>query len=382
MIKTRTIDLLMQNFQSGKPDGEPYNHGPHVYEYIETQNNGKKRPWSPCYHWKVKVAPAYYYYSSTYAVGYNMGFPDINRCRQFFRNEVLSDINTPQFQFQKNNNFKAIQLIAELDDTLMLFTTKLVKALLKPQEGHLAIQFGILQIYEDFKSLLDTYYDLRSNIAVELAFAKPIKAEHSVPHSFSEYSEYNPAILKYSCEGKTILHGSLRITQPLPKGPTPAIILDELGLNDIVGNMWALVPFSFILDFFTGSFVPKLISWIRGAHPSNWFNPGWEFQGWVIHEAKGKQACMTSLEYLPSYSEFEMFDRYYTAFRPETKFPEIKWKLPTLEFGLILSCISLGFVKSGGKSMSDIVPGMIDGPKKPVFDFPDDIQDLIDKLYP
>lgn len=342
-FKSRKEDLWAFNYSNGQAF-PIFRVGSYTYEEISYNTNGFKRPWSPCYHWRIKRAPALYWYTDSYYQWMSFGQPDFTRARSYFRSKVTTDIQDPKFEFQKNNNLRLIQLIAELDDTIALFTKKIIRTLLNPFDGQLAIQFGFQQVISDTVSLIHTYYDLRGNIAAELKAAKQsVRVEKIVKHEKEELTPVKK-LVQHQYGGTSKYYGVMTIQGNLPEEPNIAIILDELGINDFFNDAWGLVPFSFIIDFFTNSFFPKLISYLTQWMPATWFSPDWQFQGWVMHRIEGKSANMTAAEINLNYSHYVVFDRYYVTTRPENPVPEFKWRTDLGTFDVILGSLLGSFV--------------------------------------
>lgn len=168
-----------------------------------------------------------------------------------------------------STEFGLIQMFAELDDSLALFTKRFWKQL-----SYGSFTWGVLPFVSEMKGLLEGIANLGKNTA---------DFEYGDIHEQSvAYDRWVPAPgnamtgtldLKFSNQGRADISFQDGASQ----------WLDRLGFHPDLNTAWDLVPLSFVLDWFlpVGSFLDSLRSdgWVKVAVFNGWQSCKWTWKG-------------------------------------------------------------------------------------------------------
>lgn len=236
-------------------------------EYIHDYNNGRLRPYSPCGHYRAFPSD----FSHTFEDGTNVVYSQMGDVTQigdvgnFVSTNVASFVKDVKFDFEKNNDFEIINFLAEIDDTLAMFSTRFLRQLATPS-GYGAVKWGVLPFYRDLVGVFNSLWDLfGGRIAAELSTGKPVKAAVGV--------SYTDSITQHRVNGVIRLNGVISVPPP-NKLEWLAIFLDEIGLHPDLKSAWDLVPYSFLVDY-----VAPIGDILESCHPRGWYKPPKTFQG-------------------------------------------------------------------------------------------------------
>lgn len=184
-------------------------------------------------------------------------------------------IHIPRPEFQKNNGFEIINFLAEIDDTLAMFSLNFIKSLFS-KDGFGAVNWGVLPLISDLKALYASLDDLFSgSLAKSLTQPNPchVACNVTIPRTL---------VPGGSCaaQGVLRLRGETSF-DPITPFDAFAVLLDEIGLHPDAKSIWDLVPFSFVVDYFL-----PIGDTLEALHPRGWFRPVVHFSGTVSFKGK------------------------------------------------------------------------------------------------
>lgn len=126
--------------------------------------------------------------------------------------------------------------------------------------GHLSYKFGVLPAIHDLKSTLSAH----SKVDQQLRFLNrnrgryvPIRVRRVHPVSFppdtfvSSYLDFKMMMSK--AESITCLSGMARVRSDIHEASSWRAYAEYFGLNKVVGTAWELIPFTFVVDWFTNA---------------------------------------------------------------------------------------------------------------------------------
>lgn len=173
-------------------------------------------------------------------------------------NEAVLNLQPLVVRWEKlptSSQFSIIQFLAELDDTLMLFTRRFWRSL-----TYGSFTWGVLPFVNDMKAILETIRNL--SVSLEVVNYEDVE-------KFALFVPYN-GYTGYTIEGSSRLQGSLDLSWT----GEAQIWLDRLGFHPDIGTVWDLIPLSFVVDWIlpVGDFI------------SHFYDRGWvktvPFVGW------------------------------------------------------------------------------------------------------
>lgn len=177
---------------------------------------------------------------------------------------AYDDVSSQLYSFDwkelpTSSKFGIIQFLAELDDTIALFTTRFWKEL-----SYGSFTWGVIPFVNDVKALLETISKLSANL-------DSLKYEKVTPiHSKGETS-----MAKWDVSGMAHHTGFLSYAQ---HANDAQVLLDRLGLHPDLATAWDLIPLSFLIDYILP--VGNLLESISGR--------GWvdtlTFNGWTTYK--------------------------------------------------------------------------------------------------
>lgn len=170
-------------------------------------------------------------------------------------------------EFQDNNDFEILNLIAELDDLIATFTLKFWKEI-----SYGAVNWGILPLISDIRSLVSSYNDIFGGGVYAAVDALSKKRFHKNPINVKGYSSYYQC--DYSFQGTLRMRGTFSTTLPSGNIGALALFADELGFHPDLKTVWDLIPFSFVVDYLL-----PVGDLLESLHPRGWFVPRFSFSG-------------------------------------------------------------------------------------------------------
>lgn len=289
---------------------------------IHDENNGLSRPVDSYIH-HAKVYKSFTgLINDTYYANYgstSMFGPHV----EFVLGNLGSFIQPPKLKFQENNDFSVIQAVAELDDTIAMFSKKFIKSLFS-KSSYGAISWGVVPFVNDLKALYSNFED----IFLGKAFSERVRrcrVAANIPRTVVNANYFGT------------VHGNVRLsgTYTLPDltiGDALAIILDELGANPDLSLAWDLVPLSFAANYFLP--IGKAIDTL---HPRGWYEPEVLFDGtvslklhctsYLLHPNDSANIPAKGLVSGKVYRRMP----YSYSFGPQKFRPKMSWKAPLAE---------------------------------------------------
>jgi hypothetical protein len=209
---------------------------------------------------------------------------------------MRDDLNSQlvfSLDFQDDNDFELITFLADLDSTIALFVSNLVKDLtnfkaLKKRFSFGAVQWGVLPFISDLKSLYGTLDALiNGKIEKELSALNNGKVISRRMDVFSESSVGSRFI------GKAVIRGRVTLDGGFPSWEDFLLImLDELGFHPDLRTAWDIIPLSFVVDY-----VLPVGDFLESIHPRGWYKPtftvvdgGVSFKGELECRIQGAEA--------------------------------------------------------------------------------------------
>jgi hypothetical protein len=172
---------------------------------------------------------------------------------------ILNRITPQLFRWDRlptSSRFSILQFLAELDDTLLLFTKRFWREL-----NYGSFTWGVLPFVNDVKAILETISSLSTDLS-QVSYEEVI--------SSSLHEPWVSGSGGYSVTVEQRLQGSL----DLSASSGAAIWLDRLGFHPDIGTAWDLVPLSFVVDWIlpVGDFLSQFYDrgWIKSAPFVGW----------------------------------------------------------------------------------------------------------------
>lgn len=165
-----------------------------------------------------------------------------------------------------SNEAGILQILAEIDDTIAIFTRRFWQSL-----TYGSVTWGLLPFYNDLVSTVRTVSRLAENLADfsyedERTIQVPEQPLPSPPYTLASY-------------GWRVTGGTARIRKTgrgdISYLPSASHLLDRIGLHPDLATAWDLVPLSFIADYF----VP-LGSYLESFREGGWVKT-MLFNGWI-----------------------------------------------------------------------------------------------------
>lgn len=286
----------------------------------------KTAVWNPCSHWKLTkpysgLFSTDLYRRNPYYVD-SYGDPEliteaVARIRRSVPNVPLS------FEFKENNDFGVIQFLAEIDDTLALFSKKVFQSL-----TYGGITWGILPLVSDLRAIAATVQDYMSGAHAKQLAALESSNRIKLPFSGrSSTSRFN-----FTWEGDVTYHGCFdRVVDSPPLLGDILILLDEIGFHPDIATAYDLIPFSFVVDYFL-----PVGDLLEGIHPRGWFNPLFVFNGYRSIKCSGTVGIGEVVEsnrirsaYSFGFDFYERSSRLVTTVGTVPTVTPIEWKAPS-----------------------------------------------------
>nr|APG77190.1 hypothetical protein [Sanxia levi-like virus 1] len=189
----------------------------------------------------------------------------------------LECLYAPQPKFIRNNQFDLLPFLADLDDTLSMFSLKFIKNF-----SYGSFTWGIVPFLNDVRALTDSYRD------ITLGFEYYVNSTLPVERIESKFQFYTPSILpdttylSGSCLGEARVVAAARASLDIAfnKINRMYFLLDELGANPDLAAVWDSLPLSFVVDYFV-----NIGEVLESFHPRGWMQYDWSAIGY--HSCKG-----------------------------------------------------------------------------------------------
>jgi len=188
--------------------------------------------------------------------------------------ERLESLRAPQPKFIRNNQFDLLPFLAELDDTLSMFSLKFIKSI-----SYGSFTWGIMPFLNDVRALTDSYKDIL------LGFEYYARSTLPVERIESNYRFYSDNILPLansritgSClgEARVVAAATAQLDTAYEKINRMYFLLDELGANPDAAAVWDSLPLSFVGDYFV-----NIGEVLESFHPRGWVNYDWSAYGYT-----------------------------------------------------------------------------------------------------
>jgi len=155
-----------------------------------------------------------------------------------------------------------IQILAELDDTIALFTLRFWKSL-----SYGSITWGVLPFVQDLQAVATTCRNLTANLAqfsYEDSYSVNIPSQpDAAPNT------YGYRVLSGTCLVRKTGLGDISFHHP------GSIALDRLGFHPDLATAWDLIPLSFLVDYLL-----PIGDYLESLRMGGWVKT-MLFQGWV-----------------------------------------------------------------------------------------------------
>lgn len=189
----------------------------------------------------------------------------------------LETLRAPQPKFIRNNQFDLLPFLAELDDTLSMFSLKFIKSI-----SYGSFTWGIMPFLNDVRALTDSYKD------ITLGFEHYVRATLPVERVESNYRFYNSDLfldgsgITGTCLGtaRVCAAATAQLDTAYEKINRMYFLLDELGANPDAAAVWDALPLSFVVDYFV-----NIGDVLESFHPRGWVDYNWDAYGY--HSIKG-----------------------------------------------------------------------------------------------
>jgi hypothetical protein len=126
---------------------------------------------------------------------------------------------------------------------------------------HLAYKFGVVPAIDDIKHMLSAH----SEVEKRLMFLNknrgryaPIRASRKIPASFTPGESHSDGYLSFEprlkkAYTKAVIFGMGKVRDDIHEASRWRAYTEYFGLNKVIGLGWELIPFSFVVDWFTNS---------------------------------------------------------------------------------------------------------------------------------
>lgn len=160
-----------------------------------------------------------------------------------------------------SSQFGILQILAEIDDTLLMFTRKFWQSI-----SYGSITWGVIPFVSDLVAVANAV----ANLALDLSQFS-YEDELVVPIGY----DYVPTVTDYNrliVDGKAVLRhtgfGDLSFQNPA------SLALDWLALHPDLATAWDLIPFSFVVDYLfpVGDFLESFRGggWVKALRFNGW----------------------------------------------------------------------------------------------------------------
>lgn len=192
-----------------------------------------------------------------------------------------------------SSKFGILQFLAELDDTLAMFTSKFWKSL-----SYGSFTWGVLPFVNDVKALIETI----RNLSQGLDGLKAYEDEITFTDEVNLASFYDT----YTCKSNVTVRNSGSITYPVDVGILQ--LYDAIGFHPDLSTAWDLVPLSFLVDYLL-----PIGDWLDSLHYQGWCRT-LDFSGWTTVHVTGtctQTAWWQGQGFAPQPVEYEYFQRFH-----------------------------------------------------------------------
>lgn len=217
-----------------------------------------------------------------------------------------------------SSEFGIIQILAELDDTIAIFTKKFWKQL-----SYGSFTWGVVPFVNDLRALLQTI----ANLSVDLA-----SISYEDEYTVRDVTEFDSKTYRASCDLKVRFSGFVDATG---LNSEAQFLLDRLGFHPDLATVWDLIPLSFIVDYVlpVGDFLESITrtGWVTDV----------TFTGWRTIKGRCSYAYKTPgvlSTYTPEHAA-DIFIRnalgnYTLSVTKETSYPSLEIPSPTQLFNM------------------------------------------------
>lgn len=189
-----------------------------------------------------------------------------------------------------SSEFGIIQILAEIDDTIAIFTRRWWSQL-----SYGSFNWGLLPFIQDLVAVAETCRNILKNLS---AFSYEDEQQFSI--SGSEESTF----LTYSYEAKLRKTGLGDISFHHPG----SIALDRLGFHPDLSTAWDLIPLSFLVDYIfpIGDYLDSLKAggWVKAMY----------FSGWTTYDVKYSYVWDVRPPVVPHIYHFEGSGHYFSRY--------------------------------------------------------------------
>lgn len=318
-------------------------------EWMADSNNKTARPYSAAKHHRVvgKASGSFLHPSpGSYREVYNGrgSTTDVSYLGDYVINNLSEFLQPPKMEFQKNNRFEVLNFLAEIDDTIAMFSSRFLKSLTRRRivgnkvkttgisgGAYGALTWGVVPFISDLVSVRDSLSDIFGG-GLQRSLEKSEQSSVVVPvnKEIYEYIAGDPWYIRGSVHGTLRLTGSFYLPDNLSGWDYYNIFLDELGFNPDLKTAWDLIPMSFVADYFL-----PIGDLLEQIHPRGWFKPVMEYSGRL--SAKLNTVSYYSSVYDPTVRVATAKGRYYfrgsmsQSIAPQPGKPlKFNWKAPNM----------------------------------------------------
>lgn len=218
--------------------------------------------------WELQGRPGFVYRGAGTANGLSVGSP------LGIIAMVKNLAPSPQLNWNKllsSSELGLIQILAELDETIAMFTKKFIKQL-----SYGSVTWGVLPFVSELKATIQAIQrSLNRAVDAFQRYEDELTEGGKEKYTFSyTYSRYT-----FEIEYEAVLRHSGSIT--LPDGSLYLEILDRIGLHLNPETAWDLIPFSFVADYFL-----PIGQWLQTISNKGWIKAVM-FEGWRTLDITG-----------------------------------------------------------------------------------------------
>lgn len=221
-----------------------------------------------------------------------------------------------------STDFGLLQFLAELDDTLLLFSKRFWASL-----TYGSFTWGVLPFVSDLKAILETVAEL-SHYLNSLQYEDDINIAVDLPVDIYP-PEYH--FLIYKGDARVRKSGTLHFGNMSKQA---LFWLDAIGFHPDLATVWDLVPLSFVVDWLlpVGDFLSSLHQrgWVKSVAFKGWVT--WKFTG-TFSERISSSHPAASPQTLFSGVKVDYFERWFVdgVMPVYTSSDEIDFDLPTIK---------------------------------------------------
>jgi hypothetical protein len=197
----------------------------------------------------------------------------------------LREIHALPPKFIRNNSFDLVPFLAELDDTLAMFSLKFIKRF-----SYGSFTWGIMPFLNDVRALADSYSDIINGYEYNFTRSHSIETVWK-KKSFNMISVFDDAEnILFECSGKVRINGSATANLDLARSKVNHLyfLLDEVGANPDPAAFWDALPLSFVVDYFV-----NIGEALEELHPRGWAVYDWSAYGYHTYQAHFKHQVRT-----------------------------------------------------------------------------------------